>query len=129
MEVNAQLSVRQGFAGRQPTHGTVIFVGHARLPQSLAGSYASPVVSVELEADLGSGIILSAAVEGIPPLGGRLLAEVLAGRNLRDGPQEAADEIGRRYVCPSHKALCTAAINAYEAYYRYQQQGCGGRQD
>ncbi len=101
---------------------TAVFVGHARLPQSLAGSYASPVISVELEADIGAGIIQSAAAKGIPSLGGRLLAEVLAGRNLKDGPQEAVDEITRRYVCPSHKALCTAVINAYEAYRRHQQQ-------
>ena len=122
METKAQPSVQQGFTTRQPAHGPVIFVGHARLPQSLAGPYASPVVSVELEADMGAGIIQSVAAKGIPTMGARLLGEVLAGRNLRDGPREAAEEIGRRYVCPSHKALCTAVINAYEAYHRYQQQ-------
>lgn len=122
METKAQPSVHQRFTTGQPTHGPVIFVGHARLPQSLAGPYTSPVVSVELQADMDTGIIHSAAVEGIPSLGGSLLAEVLGGRNLNDGPREAADEIGRRYVSPSHKALCTAVINAYEAYLRYQQQ-------
>ncbi|MFQ5814321.1 MAG: DUF3870 domain-containing protein, partial [Anaerolineae bacterium] len=102
---------------------TVIFVGHARLPQSLAGSYASPVISVELEADMATDIIPSVAVTGIPGMGARLLGEVLAGRNLKDGPQEAVEEIKQRYVCPSHKALCMAVINAYEAYHRYRQQG------
>lgn len=119
-EMDAQASVHEGHTTRQPTRGTVIFVGHARLPRSLAGSYDSSIVSVELEADADTGIILSAAAEGITSLGGRLLAEVLGGRNLNDGPQEAADEIGRRYVSPSHKALATALINAYEAYCRYQ---------
>ena len=127
METNAPPSVHEGFTTRQSTQGTVIFVGHARLPRSLASYYDSSIVSEELEANTETGIILGAAAEGIPSLGGRLLAEVLAGRNLKDGPQEAADEIGRRYVCPSHKALCTAVINAYEAYCRYQQAGLGGR--
>lgn len=105
---------------------TALFAGHARLPQSLTGPHASPVLSVELEADVDSGVILSAAAEGITSLGGRLLAEVLGGRNLNDGPQEAVDEIGQRYVSPSHRALTTALINAYKAYCRYQQAGLGG---
>jgi hypothetical protein len=71
-------------------------VGHARLPRSLAGSYDSSIVSVELEADTETGIILSAAAEGIPSLAGSLLAEVPGGRNLNDGPQEAVEEIGLR---------------------------------
>ena len=121
METQAQSSVHAGPASRQPKQRTTILVGHARLPRSLAGSYDSFVVSVELEADMGTGIISRAAVMGIPSLGGRLLAQVLAGRNLRDGPQEAVEEIRRRYVCPSHKTLCTAVLNAYEAYHRYEE--------
>ncbi|MDO8612851.1 MAG: DUF3870 domain-containing protein [Dehalococcoidia bacterium] len=127
METKVQPSIHGESATREPTRGTVIVVGHARLPRSLAGSYDSSMVSVELETDADTGIILGAAVEGVPSLGGRLLAEVMGGRNLNDGPPEAADEIGRRYVSPSHKALSTAVINAYEAYCRYQQAGLGGR--
>jgi hypothetical protein len=102
---------------------TVIFVGHARLPQSLAPRDSSSVVSVELEADIVSGAILSTSVKGVLPLGTRLLGEVLTGRDISDGPHEAIEEVRQRYVCPSQKALCTAVANAYEAYYRYRQQG------
>lgn len=122
METKGRLALDEKIATRPPTQGMVIFVSHARLPQSLAGSHASPVVSVEMEADMATGIISRAAVTGIPGIGARLLVEVLAGRNLKDGPQEVVDEIRRRYVCPSHKALCTAVINAYEAHHRHQQQ-------
>ncbi len=114
--------------GPAPPRGdkrTVIFVGHARLPQSLAGRDASPVVSVEVEADMATGTILGATARGVPSLGAKLVEEVLAGRSLEQGPQEVVDEVGRRYVCPSHKALCTAVANAYDAYHRHRDQGSG----
>ena len=100
--------------------GTVIFVGHARLPQSLARD-ASPVVSVELEADVESGAIVGVGTQAVAELAGRLVAEVLRGRNINDSPFEAVEEIRRRYICPSQKALSTAVLNAFEAYGRYRQ--------
>jgi len=101
--------------------GTVIFVGHARLPQSLATRDASPVISVELEADVASGVIVGVGTRAVPDLGARLVAEVMQGRNINDSPLETVEEIRRRYVCPSQKALSTAVLNAFEAYDRYRQ--------
>lgn len=66
METKGRLALDEKLAAPPPTQRTVIFVGYARLPQSLAVSHASPVVSVELEADMGTGIIPRAAVMGIP---------------------------------------------------------------
>ena len=103
--------------------GTVVFVGHARLPQSLAPRDASPVVSVELEANVDSGAIVGVGTKAVAELAGRLVAEVLKGRNINDSPFEAVEEIRRRYICPSQKALSTAVLNAFEAYGRYRQAG------
>ena len=123
METKARTLTQEGPASPRRMETTVIFVGHARLPQSLAPRDSSSVVSVELEADIVSGAILSTSVKGVLPLGTRLLGEVLTGRDISDGPHEAIEEVRQRYVCPSQKALCTAVANAYEAYYRYRQQG------
>lgn len=101
--------------------GTVIFVGHARLPQSLTPRDTSQVVSVELETDVKSGVIVGVAARAVPELSMRLLAEVLSGRNINDGPLEAAEEIRHRYICSSQKALSTAVLNAFESYNRYRQ--------
>lgn len=100
---------------------TVIFVGHARLPQSLAPRDSSPVVSVELEVNIVSGDIVSISAKAVPELAGKLLASVLVGRSINDGPLKAMEEIRRRYICPSQKAVCTAVANAFEAYQRYRQ--------
>ena len=105
------------------TAGTVIFVGHARLPHSLAPRDSSPVVSVELETNTASGEIVSVAANAIPDLGSKLLMSVLVGRNINESPDGLADEIRRRYICPSQKAVSTAVLNAFEAYQRYRQAG------
>ncbi len=98
---------------------TVVFVGHARLPQSLAPNGSTPVLSVELETDSVSGEIVSVACGAIPDLGAKLLTAVLIGHNINESPIALAEEIRRRYVCPSQKAMSTALLNAFEAYQRY----------
>ena len=100
---------------------TVVFVGHARLPQSLAPRDGSAVISVEIEADAGSGTIIGAGVKAVPELGSRLVADVLTGRNMDDGPQDAVNQISNRYICPSQKALTTAILKAFEAHSRSRQ--------
>ncbi len=119
--MQVELSAPDASAFTLKSVGTVIFVGHARLPQSLTPRDASPVVSVELETDVKSGVIVGVAARAVPELGMRLLAEVLNGRNINDSPLEATEEIRRRYVCPSQKALSTAVLNAFESYVRYRQ--------
>lgn len=109
-------------AGPKPAV-TVIFVGHARLPQSLAPRDSSPVVSVELETNNASGEIVSVGAKAIPDLGTKLLASLLVGHNINESPAALVEEIRRRYVCPSQKAMSTAVVNAFEAYERYRQAG------
>ncbi len=121
MEVDTERSVLDTI-GTQ-TAGTVIFVGHARLPHSLAGRDSSQVVSVELETDTASGKILSVGAAAIPDLGTKLLSSVLLGHNINESPAGLAEEIRRRYICPSQKAVATAVLNAFEAYERFRQAG------
>jgi len=123
MVVEPSRQITGALAPRAP--GTVIFVGHARLPQSLASRDASSVISVEMEVNLTNGEIVSTAVRSVPELAGRLVAGLLQGRNVNESPLEVADAIRRRYVCPSQKALSTAVLNAFEAYSRYRQLGLG----
>ena len=105
------------------TTETVIFVGHARLPQSLAPRDSSPVVSVELETNTRTGEIVAVGSHAIPDLGAKLLSSVIVGRNVNESPAEIVDEIRCRYICPSQKAMSTAVLNAFEAYERYRQVG------
>ena len=121
MEVDTDTSPRRA-AGLAAT-GSVIFVGHARLPQSLALRDSSPVVCVELETDTTSGEIMGVGSKAIPDLGQKLIATVLMGHNINENPTAFVEEIRRRYICPSQKAVSTAVLNAFEAYQRYRQVG------
>jgi len=121
MEVETQTSPQRP-AGLRAT-GSVIFVGHARLPQSLAPRDSSPVVCVELETDTASGEILGVGSKAIPDLGQKLITSVLVGHNINENPAGFVEEIRRRYICPSQKAVSTAVLNAFEAYQRYRQVG------
>ena len=121
MEVDTDTSPRRA-AGLVAT-GSVIFVGHARLPQSLAPRDSSPVVCVELETDTASGEIMGVGSKAIPDLGQKLIATVLMGHNINENPTAFVEEIRRRYICPSQKAVSTAVLNAFEAYQRYRQVG------
>jgi hypothetical protein len=104
MEIEADRSALSAVELR--TIGTVVFVGHARLPQSLAPRDSSPVVSVELEADSVSGEIVSVGARAIPDLGAKLLTTVLVGHNINDSPvavaegSAAATSAPRRRRCP-----------------------------
>ena len=121
MEVDTDTSPRCA-TGLAAT-GSVIFVGHARLPQSLALRDSSPVVCVELETDTASGEIMGVGSKAIPDLGQKLIATVLMGHNINENPTAFVEEIRRRYICPSQKAVSTAVLNAFEAYQRYRQVG------
>jgi hypothetical protein len=103
--------------------GTVVFVGHARLPHSLATRDGAAVVTVELEADASSGEIVCVGAQAVPELGTKLVTTLLVGRNINESATDLAEEIRRRYICPSQKALSTAVLNAFEAYQRYRQAG------
>jgi len=108
--------------------GTVIFVGHARLPQSLAPVGASPVVSVEIEVDMQRRRAVEVAARGVLPRAEALLREVLLDGDLDTSVSMVVDALQRRYVGPPQRAMITAVGNAYEAYVRFRQQQTVGEE-
>ena len=56
--------------------GTVIFVGHARLPQSLAPVGACPVLSMEIEVDMRNRRAVEVATRGVLPRAEALLRDI-----------------------------------------------------
>lgn len=101
---------------------TVIFVGHARLPQSLAPVGASPVVSVEIEVDMRRRQAVEIATRGLLPRAEALLRDILLEGDLDTSVRILLDALQKRYVGPPQRAIMTAVANAYEAYVRFCQQ-------
>jgi hypothetical protein len=109
-----------GYRGRGES--TVIFVGHARLPQSLAPVGAPPVVSVEIEVDMRRRQAVEVATRGILPRAEALLRDILLEGDLDASVRILLDALQKRYVGPPQRAIMTAVANAYEAYVRFCQQ-------
>ena len=109
-----------GYGDRE--EGTVIFVGHARLPQSLAPVGASPVVSVEIEVDMRRRQAVEIATRGLLPRAEALLRDILLEGDLDTSVRILLDALPKRYVGPPQRAIMTAVANAYEAYVRFCQQ-------
>ena len=106
----------------EASRDTTIFVGHARLPQSLSSLGSPAVVLVEMEVDPASGLVVEVATSGFITRAESLLSHILVGRSLQEGLASAIWEFQRRYVGAPQKAICTAVTNAYEAYQRYMRQ-------
>jgi hypothetical protein len=124
LELEREVKMRQygGDGHRDREESTVIFVGHARLPQSLAPAGAPPVVSVEIEVDVRRRQAVEVATRGVLPRAEALLRDILLEGDLDTSVRILMDALQRRYVGAPQKAIMTAVSNAYDAYVRFCQQ-------
>ena len=97
---------------------TLVFVGYARLPGNIVSGTGSDVLSLELEVDPSTDLIVNASSSSIPTLGAKLILDVLIGYNLKHTLSNAEDEIRRRFLGPTQKAVIAALEKAYEGYSR-----------
>jgi len=118
-----------GDGHRDREEGTVIFVGHARLPQSLAPVGASPVVSVEIEVDIRRRQAVEVATRGILERADALIRDILLENDLDTGVRILLDALQKRYLGAPQRAISTAIANAYEAYVRFCQQEAAREKD
>ncbi len=100
----------------------IVFVGHARLPQTLSPASASGVVVVELEVALDTGMVVGVAVGGFATRAEALLSRIMVGRSLKEGVEWVLREFQHRYVGAPQRAVCTAVANAYDSYQRHVRQ-------
>ncbi|HEY8489904.1 MAG TPA: DUF3870 domain-containing protein [Dehalococcoidia bacterium] len=97
---------------------TMLFAGHARLPQSVAPIQGCHVIYLEVAVE-EEGRITQVGVVGAPPLAVDLLRGLLVGRTLSDGVDEVTEAIARNYVGVTQRALAAAVLSAYETYHAY----------
>lgn len=95
---------------------TSLFVGHARPPASTATGQIYKVLSLVLEVDDNTGIIVDADVSTASPLSQKYLAHLLVGRNLMSELGVIARDIERSYHSASQKAVIQALNDAGQKY-------------
>lgn len=99
---------------------TLLFVGYARLPGNMVSGSGSDVLSLELEVDPSTDLVVNASCSCIPSLEAKLILDVLIGYDLKHTLSGPADEIRRRFFGPAQKAVIAALEKAYEGYLRYK---------
>lgn len=99
-----------------------VFVGHARLPQTLSSAGTSGVVLVEVEVALRTGMVVGVTVSGFATRAEALLSRIMVGKSLKEGVEWVLREFQHRYVGAPQKAVCTAVASAYDAYQRHVRQ-------
>jgi len=100
--------------------GTLLFVGYARLPANIVSVSGSDVLSLELEIDPSTDLIVNATCVGIPSLGANFVLDVLIGYDLKQTLGGPENEIRRRFFGSAQKAVIAALEKAYEGYLRYK---------
>ncbi len=100
--------------------GTLLFTGHARLPGNIVSGTGTDVLSLELEVDPSTDLIIDACCSYLPALETKLILDVLIGCDLNETLSGPEDEIQKRFFGPAQKAVIAALEKAYEGYLRYK---------
>ncbi len=100
---------------------TLLFEGYAKLPGNIAPEAGSDLLILELEVDPSSDIIINTYCSQIPPLGAKLISNVLIGYDLKQTLSSAHDQIQECFFGPAQRAVISALEKAYEGYLRYKK--------
>ncbi len=100
--------------------GTLLFTGHARLPGNIVSGTGTDVLSLELEVDSSTDLVINASCTYLPALGTKLILDVLIGYDLKNTLSALEGEIRSRFFGAAQKAVIAALEKAYEGYLRYK---------
>jgi len=100
--------------------GTLLFAGYARLPANIVSGPGSDVLSLELEVDPSTDLVVNVSCSELPVLGTNLILGILIGCDLKQALSDAEEEIRSRFFGPAQKAVIAALVKAYEGYLRYK---------
>ena len=76
---------------------TEIFGGVARLPQEMASGEPSSYLAIEVEVDMESGLVVSAACTAVPTLVEGLIISLLEGQRADTALMSISKELEQRY--------------------------------
>lgn len=100
---------------------TLLFAGYARLPGNIVSGTGGDILSLELEVDPRTDLVVNVSCSELPALGTNLILGVLIGYDLKQALSDAEDELRRRFFGPAQKAVIAALEKAYEGYQMYKK--------
>lgn len=97
---------------------TLLFTGYARLPENIASRQGNDLLTLELEVDLITDLIVDASCSCIPALGQKFILDLLIGYDLKQTLGGPKDEIQRYFRGPAKRAVIAALEKAYAGYLK-----------
>ncbi|WP_223592311.1 DUF3870 domain-containing protein [Neobacillus bataviensis] len=90
-------------------NGKIIFLaGHARLPQGMAAKSVFDTLTITAEVDMKYGVILEASCTLATEHGRDFIGRILRGISLKDGVEDAIEEIETYYRGKATNAIVAA---------------------
>ncbi|MDI9392250.1 MAG: DUF3870 domain-containing protein [Synergistota bacterium] len=100
---------------------TVLFIGYSRLPGSIPAWNVYYNVTVVIEVDMESKVIVDTDVTLPTSLARRIVRSCLNGHNLGKDRLKMESSIRCRYRGDAQKAVLSAFKKAYERFLNYQK--------
>lgn len=101
---------------------TILFVGHARLPQASAARVMYETLALTVEVEPVHGTILRAECSLVTSLAREFIKTLLAGHRLSDGIDFLLERIERRYQGAAQSAIMAALKNLHRDYLAWKEQ-------
>ncbi|MEH7336171.1 DUF3870 domain-containing protein [Neobacillus drentensis] len=87
---------------------TIFIAGHARLPQGMAAKSVFDTLTITAEVDIKYGVILEASCTLATEHGRDFIGRLLRGISLKDGVEDAIEEIETYYRGKATNAIVAA---------------------
>ncbi len=98
---------------------TIYFVGHAQLPKNIPAYELYRTISVGLEVEMDTGIIVNASSNLATELSQRIISSCIINHDISKGIKPIIALIERRYQGDAQRAIVMAVRNAYNRYLEF----------
>ena len=98
---------------------TIIVAGSARLPENITAKHVFGYFTIELEIDPVDNKIVDVSCTMVPSLGEKVVYNILLGSKVREGIEDAIEQLEKRFFSVTKKAIIAALEDAYKWYKKF----------
>ena len=95
---------------------TIIVAGSARLPENITARHVFGFFAIELEIDPVDYTIVDVSCTMLPSLGEKIVYNALLGNKVKEGIEDAIEQLERRFFSVTKRAVVAALEDAYKWY-------------
>ncbi len=99
---------------------TIIITGTSRLPENVTSGYVYGFLSIDIEIDPHSGMVVDYACTLMPKLVEKILSDCLLGYPFEEGIENCIQKLEKRFFSSTKRAIMAAIEDAYKWYHRYK---------